>query len=613
MANSPSTGSKIKIDTIQEKPIFEESKNIIAFENRNRRKWDNAVIADIDQDGLQDIIITEHGQRIRLFWNEGGKYSEPVTIANGDLHGVTAADFDKDGRMDIIIAQGGGDGNNPRRPLWYQVNQNREITGGDTLSYFEPGRGRATKFLDSDGDGTLDLIVTGFPLPSQKDGANHLYANSGEGDFTFIETLPQAKWLGYRTLITDFNGDNDADILFFGGDDIAAVQGGAGDEFNIAPTKVFGDLLNISNASSISEIDFDNDGDFDLFITRAENQFIQETYYDEATQRFAFFTFRQDYLFEDLSIDGDLIVENLQVNFPHFDVFVGAEKRKLKFQSDRHGGKDFTLKAEDAMGWPEGPTKAGLYIGYVGEGKWRIGGEVQSRTAAVINNVTSRPKTSILKSLPAILLENQNGQFVDATEKLDIKINEQTTSAAVGDFNNDGWSDIAILKYGNMAVQNEHIILFNQRGRKFAKADISGIRADGVGMTGGSIETIDYDQNGALDLLYSNERGKWHLLSNNIAEKAMGHFVIVNVGFSSKSNASALHAILNIKACGQNFWRKVGASSASFSQNFNTQLHVGLGKCTSIDAASLRWSDGEEVMIKMGKVDQKYQAGLVRK
>ena len=56
---STSTSTLKKTATLIEKElIFSENKEIIPLEERNRRKFDNAVIADLDQDGFLDLLLT---------------------------------------------------------------------------------------------------------------------------------------------------------------------------------------------------------------------------------------------------------------------------------------------------------------------------------------------------------------------------------------------------------------------------------------------------------------------------------------------------------------------------------------------------------------------------
>ena len=599
-----------RADIAAEKPetttMFVEVTDVIPFEPRARRKWDNAVIADLDRDGLQDLIIVEHGHTVRVFWNLGDSFSEPQDIAIGDLHGIAVADIDADDRIDVLVAQGGGDGANPRRPLHFQVTRDRAFEGGGALDYFEPGRGRAIKFLDTDGNGSSDLLVTGFPLAVQERGANHLYDNAGGGRFGFVKHLPQARWLGYRAQVTDFNEDHDPDILFFGGADMIALTGGEGNAFSESTDRVLDHLADTSHVSSVVEIDFDNDGDFDLFLTRAEPQFDLETYYDADGRRFAFLIFRDSFLF-DIEVDGFLSVENLQVTYPHYDIYVGRDRRKLEFGTDRHGGKDFELMPADAGGWPAGPTEGGLYIGYLGDSKWRVGGQAHSRTAAVFGNVVSAPVVEPQVELPARLFENRGGNFVDVTGEAGISINEQTTSAATGDFDNNGWSDLAVLRYGDMAKGSEHIVYLNQGEGQFVRAGDHGIASSRVGTTGGTVQPFDYNLDGAVDLIYSNERGEWHLLRNNV--NASGNYAIFNIGDSPAGKATALGAVLTVIACSNIYKRRVGSTSAAYSQGMDTNLHVGVGACEMIDEATLRWTNGEIEEVEIRSVNARVSVG----
>lgn len=591
-SQTPEIDHNTKLNAVTQ-TLFAEVKDVIPFEDMNRRKFDNPVIGDLDQDGRQDVIINEHGKGMRVFWNDGKTFSEGPYIFTGDVHGAAISDFNADNIMDIIITQGGGDGGNPKRPVWVSVGTDRVFTKGKSFDYFEPGRGRAVSFIPDMSTGALDLIVTGFPMPKQTDGANHFYKNVGEGKFEFKANLPQAKWLGYRPLLTDFNSDGLIDIIFYGGKDMLAIKGEAGGGFAEVTDTVFGNLRDLGDVSKATEIDFDNDGDFDLFLSRSEHQFDIESYYDPEERRFAFISFRKDYLFDDILVEGDLIIENLQRTYPHKQVFLGANKTSLKIDGDKHGGHNLTIKVEDALGWPEGEVSGGLYIGYIGDGYWRVGGQSRSRTAATFANVDEATSVTPQPDLPARMFENRDGTFVDVTDILGIGIPDQTTGAATADFNNDGWMDLAVLRYGSMASRNEHLVYFNQSGKSFSKAKNHGLKATEVGATGGFIETFDYNSDGQVDIIYSNERGKWHLLKNQSPDARNNKFVIVKVGRSPESAGKQQGAELTLSACGKTYVRKVGATSAAFSQGMNTELHVGLGQCARVDAANVKWINGE--------------------
>lgn len=597
----------------QEKPAdlvrFVDTSDVIPIEQRSRRKFDSPVVVDLDQDGKLDLLLTDHSRRLQVYWNQGKDFSEPVRVYDGDSHGVTAGDIDRDGLVELIVSQGGGGGKKPRNPVLYEVSRDRKITGGDEFEHFERTRGRATKLFDSTGSGELDLLLTAFPLETQTKGANDLYRNAGDSNFEFDSKLPTAQWMGFRSRLTDYNNDHRTDVLFYGGKNFVLARSESDGSFKDVSEEVFGVAANTGFVSAMAEIDYDNDGDFDLFLTRADHPFESKKYYDGEGQRFAFFARFKPLEFEDLKINGEFKLENLQMAYPDFDVLVGKEKRKLEFEVDRHGHKDFVLKPEEAEGWPEDTSAKALYIGHVGDGLWRMYSTTKSATAGVIHNVVSAPKVTEIPDMPCILLENREGQFADVTSRLGIKINEQTSNAVVGDFNNDGWSDLFIIKHGNPAKPTEQIVLMNQEGKWFQAASDHGIVSKELGSNGMSGEAFDYDQDGDLDIIYCNERGRWHFLKNESPECHDNHFVVVKVGSSPSSKATPMGATLTLKSGGQTYRRVVGTNSSAYSQSLNNQLHVGLGKTDKVDTAEVRWTTGETSTVKIDEVDRMISVG----
>lgn len=573
----------------QKDALFSPVKNVIPFEDRKRRKFDNAVIADLDRDGFQEVIINEHGRHMKVFWNDKGNFSKGPVIANGDVHGAAVGDFDKNGDIDVIITQGGGDGKNPRRPLWVEVTSDREIIDHGDFNYFEPGRGRVSSFLKSPMDQALNLLVTGFATPEQTMGANHYYANMGGGKFKFQEHLPNADRLGFRATTTDFNDDRIDDVVIFGAENVRIAKGNIDGSFTDVTEAAFGDESNILNVTSVTEIDFDNDGDFDLFFSRAEFPFSIETDFNPETRRFAFLTFRKDFLFEDMKIEGDLSLTNLQRTYPNYNIYMGINKTPFSFgdKVNPHGHQDISINPGEAQGWPEGELKGGLYVGHLGDGIWRIGGQTHSRWAAVVERVMSNPTVKESRNMPAVLLENRGGTFYNVTESSGILVDEQTSSAAAADFNNDGHVDLVILRKGDMSSVNEHLLYLNNGDGTFTITENAGIWADEVGTTGGSIEPFDYNVDGNVDIIFSNERGRWHLLKNSGKGERDGNAITLDVSKAELNGLSPLGVAVSVSACGKIVKRKVGSGSAAYSQGLNTKLHFGLGACSEIDTVTL--------------------------
>ena len=586
---------------------FSEKSEIIPLEDRNRRKFDNAVIADLDQDGFLDLLLTEHSRRVELYWNNNGVFELGEPFIFGDTHGIAVSDFDFDERVDIIVQPGGGDGKNPRKPRYYHVNKDRTIDKGGEFKHFEKGRGRAAKFVDIKKDGKLDLITSAFPTLKALDKGNILYTNDDELTFKFNTNIANADRMGMRTTLLDYNNDGITDILFHGGRKLVIVKGLI-DGFKEVTKEVLGNLSNTDLVNSVSQIDYDNDGDFDLFLTRSKHPFDAESDYDAVNKRFYFFARRTKFDYTNIKVAGDLKIENLQMAFPNFDVFLGAEKKIWKRTMDNHGHQDLTVTKEEAAGYPTNTKKKALYIGYLGDGMWRIGGHTNSPTSAVLYNVLTSPEIIKLKDLPAKLLENKGGKFTEVTNSLGINITEQSSSSAIGDFNNDGWSDIFVLRYGESSKETKQILYLNQQGKSFKRNENHGIITKELGSTGMGVDAFDYDNDGDLDLIVSNERGKWHLFTNDYASNS-NKFVTVKVGYSPSGKATATSAVLTIKSCGKIYKRVVGETSSSFSHSFNTYLHVGLGTCNKIDAAEVVWTNGEKATVSIKDLNTIYEVG----
>ncbi|MCK0129295.1 CRTAC1 family protein [Erythrobacter sp. F6033] len=579
--------------------LFTNASDAIPFDTANRRLWGAPVVSDLDGDGWDDIIINDHGHAASVYWNNEGKFSKPVAIISGDVHGIGAEDYDADGRMDVIIAQGGGDGDNPRHPVRFIVNADRSIERAETFSYFEQGRGRSIKFLDANADGALDLIYTGFAPRNRDDLAgNELYLNSG-GKLNFHEHLPEARHaISFHMLVTDFEADRKPDLLVYGAADMIAARKASDGKFVDVTKDVLGPLSETPNVSSIVELDFDNDGDMDLFLTRSAKKFESESYYDPDLGSYGFFVFRKEFMVGDFVIDGDLVIDNIQESYATHGIYVGEDKREVQTEKpDNHAGGKLTLKPEEAQGWPEGELR-GLHIGYLGDGKWRIGGDVHSRLAAVVQNVVKAPPAVNRGPLPALLLENRDGKFVDVAESAGIDEPKQTTGAAVGDFNNDGWIDIAYSYYGNMVHPVGHVVLLNQQGQGFRKAGNAGVTSTEIGAIGHGLSVIDFDKDGLLDLVFGNERGRWHMARNTgLGAQDNGH-IVLETGRSPKDNVAISAARVTLSACGSTQTRVIGTTSDGFHHMASGQVHFGIGTCPKADTITVAWSNGENQTLR---------------
>ena len=123
-------------------------------------------IADLDNDGLKDIVFTGNQVDNRIYKNLGDFKFEDITTSSGInsskfwSNGVTFADVNGDGWLDIYICQGGPHENGSRKNLLL-INQ-KNLTFKESAESFglaDDGLSTQSAFFDYDKDGDLDCIV----------------------------------------------------------------------------------------------------------------------------------------------------------------------------------------------------------------------------------------------------------------------------------------------------------------------------------------------------------------------------------------------------------------------------------------------------------------------
>ncbi|MGJ8639555.1 MAG: CRTAC1 family protein [Opitutaceae bacterium] len=558
---------------------------------KNLRKWDAPVVADLDQDGWADLVFNDHGYSIHILWNNKGRFSKPWDLVMGDLHGVTVGDYDQDGLLEMVISRGGGSGKNARNSMMYKVGKDRSFTRlpdfPDPLAMM---RGRTVKFLDGDHDGDLDLLNFAFP-GKEKNGAseNYIYMNDGEGLLLEHTSLPPSFRDGQKILITDFNSDTHTDLIMYGHTHLRAFQG----DGKLGYTEVTDTLFpqKINSVTSVIEADIDNDGDFDLYLSRGEEMKTGDTFYSSENETWGFFAVRSKFEFEDLVIGDVLELVNYQSPWPNKKLYRAETGYEYEFSGETHSGADVRLVSSDNLGWPDTLPEKGLYLGFVGNESWRVAGTAGSPMTAVVRNVRGEPTSVGTEGPSDILLENQNGRFVDISEQAGIGIKEHTTSVATADFDNNGFSDFVVLKRGNLVTENESILYLNQGDRDFERATEHGILSPELGAIGLGVEVLDYNQDGKVDVVLCNERGKWRLFKNSAL--ADGNYIVIDLGKELPGHASTLGAMISIQANGSTQSKRSGTTGAMYSRSMDRFIHFGIGEAESVDQIQVRLTNGE--------------------
>jgi hypothetical protein len=170
------------------------------------------VWSDVDADGDVDLYVVNGrypaGERNKLYVNKGdGTFAEGakaagVADANWSL-GASFADIDNDGDQDLFVSNYIG-GNN----LYVNDGAGSFTKASQQIASGAEGWGKGPTFGDIDNDGDLDLYEGDCKL------ANQLYVNDGKGNFANVaDTQPQVQCATVRTKGTAFaDVDNDGDL-----------------------------------------------------------------------------------------------------------------------------------------------------------------------------------------------------------------------------------------------------------------------------------------------------------------------------------------------------------------------------------------------------------------
>ena len=290
------------------KPIFKDVTAKIGLNQIKANKYWSPVIADFNRDGYYDLILANHGGNKMIddvkyfspdmYWGTANGF-EPfehdknmmagIPIGGSDYHGISAGYFgNKDEFPDFIITLGGANGGRGNLPVAVEFiggKDNyivrRDVKRKDALvdkSLLEIGidgfgRGRSSFFIDADQDGDLDLVYNNKG-PDPKKSTAQLITDSKfmyewkNGKFNRVAEIGDMKNdEKERAAMADINHDGRLDLLYFEGKEDLACWISQGDGFNFKLDNSYLPKA-INEISAIAEIDYDADGDFDLYLTR---------------------------------------------------------------------------------------------------------------------------------------------------------------------------------------------------------------------------------------------------------------------------------------------------------------------------------------------------------
>jgi len=283
-------------------------------------------IADYDNDGYADILVTAYG-RCTLYHNNGdGTFTDVTGKAGVASPGWTTSavwfDYDNDGRLDLFLCSFVefsvtnnvfcGDNKlgkrfyciprvfKPTPSLLYHNNGDGTFTEVSAGTDIQRARGKALGVVATDitGDGLMDLFVANDTVQ------NFLFANRGKGKW---EEIALAAEVGYSANGTprsgmgvdaaDINGDGKQDLFVANVDqEMFSLYKNDGNEFfsDIAAFHGVAQATRLLSGWGLKFFDYDNDGFVDLFLANGHPDDMIENYSQQVRYKEPLVLFHHD-------------------------------------------------------------------------------------------------------------------------------------------------------------------------------------------------------------------------------------------------------------------------------------------------------------------------------
>jgi hypothetical protein len=528
-----------------------------------------ALIVSSTPTPLMREIATDVGLNFHHFAGATGEYFMPEIMGSG----AALFDYDNDGDLDVYLIQGTSleEGKKPTVALpvgWKPGNrlfrnmvsetgklQFTDVTERAGVGYIGSGMGVATG--DYDNDGFMDFYVTNF-------GHNVLYHNRGDGTFADVTGdagVDDPRWSTSAAFL-DYDKDGYLDLFVANYVDFTVK----GNKRCYAPTGERDYCTPMAYKAVPSR----------LYHNQGHGKFIDVTGPSGIGSSFGP---ALGVLCADFNDDG------------RTDIYVADDTAANRLWLNQGDGtfRETGLEAGVAYG-ADGLTKAGM--GVTAEDV-----DNQGTLSIVVTNLTREGAT--------VFRGSGKGLFEDVTPQYGLG---QPTFAFTGfgtkwlDYDNDGRLDLFIANGAVSILESmrgasnpygQRNLLFHNEGRerKFREtSDIAGPAFQHVDVGRGAAFG-DIDNDGAVDILVTNNNGPARLLRN---ESGSGqHWLEVRLE-GERSNRFGIGARVAVLRDGEEpLWRRVHTDSSYLSAS-DVRVHFGLGKDAAVRSVLVHWPDGSK-------------------
>ncbi len=504
---------------------------------------------------FQYITQNKLGSAITLAYGEQGQYSR-VEESPGVVEKVPPAIAVKF----VNVTEQAGIVSNPDPPVYL------------TKPLFEPGAGAC--FLDYDNDGKLDL----FLADNGAHGGLSLYHNLGNGKFEDVTKKagldPTIHAIGCTA--GDYDNDGFADL---------AVSSSTG--FLLLHNEKNGTFKNVVDAAGIKSsspegltfIDYDHDGDLDLYITQKVAMVggvvlgLNQMWRNNGNGTFTDIT-------DEIGLRGDAgaisAVGTDYNNDRAVDLLVSGIVPAV-FENPREG--KFIVRKP----WSKPISSVGVAVLDFNHDGWMD----------IACTHAGEPGITLWRSNQGKSFEQVQLPTVDWVRAYGV---------AAFDYDNDGWVDLVAA--GETKAGKGEVRLFRNLGPDGWKDVTVDVGLDKIQLKDPrAIITGDYDGDGATDLLITQNHGPAVLLRNEGGNK--NNWLKLDLtGLADNKSAIGTKVEVFAGATRQKF--EIAGSSGYLGQN-SLQLNIGLGQAKQADVVRMLWPTGvlqDEIEVPANKTQE---------